>query len=571
MNYDKADSKLLLNFYELIEKDRMKNRSPLTSCMKMMKKLGTYYHLLRVELTFQLNEVCPPLTFHWQDPQYESLEHSSKEAIFSMPLVSKDTPFGTLTLTKKPMREPWKAKEKKHFQPYAAFLKEYLLQYQTVMLLKNQLKMEQCYDSVTGLVRYECFLEEAEKLRKKHPNYVLVYSDFSHFKYINDTYGFEKGNELLKDFSEFLNSAKGVKQLSCRVHSDHFISIVFFPPGMKKHDLIQLVEEKNMTFSRQEKQKLLQNKIMIHSGIYICKHKSTPISTSISNANLARKLAKQTNGFCQVYTNKLSYELTKQAEYSRMFQIALQQNEFQVYYQPKVDLQSKKMIGAEALIRWIKADGTAMLPGEFIPVFEKTGEIIALDFFVYQSTCQYLRARLNANQPVVPISMNVSRMHLRNQNLVTFIEQLIKEYEIPPHLLEFELTENLYVEDYQHIRKIMTALKKLGVRVSIDDFGSGYSSLNILTKLHCDVLKLDRAFLDCDHISKKNRLVIEAIHKMAKELGISVICEGVETEKQAKFLESIGCFFIQGYLVAKPLPEKDFSERLTQNHIQKLA
>ena len=254
-----------------------------------------------------------------------------------------------------------------------------------------------------------------------------------------------------------------------------------------------------------------------------------------------------------------------------MFQIALQQNEFQVYYQPKVNLQNQKIIGAEALIRWIKADGSAMLPGEFIPVYEKTGEIIALDFFVYQSTCQYLRSRLNANQPVVPISMNVSRMHLRNQNLVTFVEQLLKEYEIPPYLLEFELTENLYIEDYQHIRRIMTALKKLGVRVSIDDFGSGYSSLNILTKLHCDVLKLDQTFLDCDHISKKNRLVIEAIHKMAKELGISVICEGVETEKQAKFLESIGCFFIQGYLVAKPLPEKDFSERLTQNHIQKLA
>ena len=240
---------------------------------------------------------------------------------------------------------------------------------------------------------------------------------------------------------------------------------------------------------------------------------------------------------------------------------ALLEREFVVYYQPKINMETEKIIGAEALVRWISKDKGFMNPGEFIPVFEKEGFIIELDFFVLEEAVKIIRDWLDNNKNPITISVNQSRVHLSNPYYIERLKNLINKYQIPTKFIELELTESLFM-DIDVALETVKKIKELGFSVSVDDFGSGFSSLNMLKSMPIDVVKIDREFLNESENSQKAQKIISKIVEMAKELDMEVICEGVEKIEQAEFLKSIGCYYAQGFLYAKPMPETEFFDKV---------
>jgi EAL domain-containing protein (putative c-di-GMP-specific phosphodiesterase class I) len=259
-------------------------------------------------------------------------------------------------------------------------------------------------------------------------------------------------------------------------------------------------------------------------------------------------------------------KLLKEVSYVNDMENALANREFVVYLQPKIDLKNHIITGAEALIRWIKPDGTMIFPNDFIPVFEKNKTITVLDYFVYEEVCKYLADRIKNKERLVCISMNVSRIHLFSiDKLVGYIKDLLKKYEIPPYLLEFELTETVFTDRVDDTVELMSRLRELGVKVPMDDFGSGYSSLNVLTKLPLDVLKLDKEFLKDFETDSDGKIIIPSIIDMAKKLKLSVVCEGVETKQQVEFLRQVDCDLVQGYYYSRPVPKTVFTQMLADD------
>ena len=233
-------------------------------------------------------------------------------------------------------------------------------------------------------------------------------------------------------------------------------------------------------------------------------------------------------------------------------------HEFVVYYQPKVALENSHLVGGEALVRWKKPDGTMIPPNDFIPCLEKNGFITALDFYVYEEVCRFIKSRVDKNLPIVPISVNVSMLHLKEEGFLDRINSLVKSYAIPANLLEFELTEGVFLENEKEALKIMEKMKEMGFLVSIDDFGSGFSSLNLLKNMPVDILKIDKEFFAHDTLHNNDQIIISSIINMANRLHISVICEGVETVDQIHFLKETCCDMVQGYFYSKPVDEDMF-------------
>jgi EAL domain-containing protein (putative c-di-GMP-specific phosphodiesterase class I) len=225
------------------------------------------------------------------------------------------------------------------------------------------------------------------------------------------------------------------------------------------------------------------------------------------------------------------------------------------------------MVGAEALVRWRDKEGNEYYPNDFIPIFEDNSFITKLDFYVYSKVCEYIKDRLDRKLKVVPISVNVSRIHLSQANFARKVTRLVSQYQIPPKYLEFELTESVFLQHSDEARLTMKQLKEEGFIVSMDDFGSGYSSLNLLTSVDFDILKLDKEFLTEATISEKDEVVIQSIIKMAKLMNMLTLCEGVETQEQADVLLRLKCDLVQGYHFGKPMPMHMFDELLNKNEI----
>lgn len=237
---------------------------------------------------------------------------------------------------------------------------------------------------------------------------------------------------------------------------------------------------------------------------------------------------------------------------------ALYNGEIKVFYQPKIEAGSTRVIGAEALVRWQKPDGSFIYPDMFIPALEENGSIVELDFFVYEQVFKTLQERISAGKPIVPVSMNVSRAHLDDGRIYDYVKGLFKKYHVHPKYTEFELTESMYVQNIDKILTVVKEFREKGGRISMDDFGSGYSSLNLLTDLPIDTLKVDKVFLKNVHLHENEKTVLSCVIEMAKKLHMDVVCEGVETGEQSRFLSLLGCDMFQGFLYARPLPMEEY-------------
>ncbi len=238
---------------------------------------------------------------------------------------------------------------------------------------------------------------------------------------------------------------------------------------------------------------------------------------------------------------------------------SLKNQDFQVYLQPKVGLKEDSVVGAEALVRWRHPQKGVMLPSDFVPVFERDGSICKLDRYVFEEVCRILSRWREEGRPLFPVSLNLSRCHFQIPDFLSYFERLKRKYQIPDGLIEMELTESVFFqdEDIETVKHTLEKMHRLGFRCSLDDFGSGYSSLGLLKEFEVDAVKLDRSFF-ADGMRRRGEDVVEGVIALSKKLHLYTVAEGIETKEQVEFLERIRCDAIQGYFYSKPLPVKEF-------------
>lgn len=241
---------------------------------------------------------------------------------------------------------------------------------------------------------------------------------------------------------------------------------------------------------------------------------------------------------------------------------ALAEGQFKVYFQPKYDLMTEKIIGAEALVRWQHTELGLISPGKFIPIFEDNGFITELDVYVWEECCRFMHKRKQLGLSVVPVSINVSRVDIYNEDIVKILCNLVKKYDLEPELLHLEITESVYINDSGKINVVLNQVKEKGFIIEIDDFGSGYSSLSILSEIPMDIIKMDMKFFQSEKNTKVKQKIIYSVIKLAKWMNLFVIAEGVETKEQLDYLRKMKCHFAQGFYFAKPMPAEEFEQVL---------
>lgn len=417
-------------------------------------------------------------------------------------------------------------------------------------------------DQLTGLPSKTKHKLDAQTLiDKQERKYAYVTFDVDNFKYINEMFGYEHGNLILIHIAEVVRNFVKEKELCARVSSDNFALLLIDDKGQE--ELTRRIEEllDGITEFKAEGKEHSLCTLKFSCGVYRIE-KVKDINKVRANANMARIESKK-----RMFTEVVYYDETLRArrieerELEYDAEDALKNGEFLVYFQPKYDVETEKIIGAEALIRWKHSKRGLLSPGTFIPLFEANGFVIELDLYVLERVCELIAAWLTAGIRPVCISVNLSRTHLYERNLVERLESIVNKYDIPREYIEFELTESAFYEERETLLRVMSDIKKAGFRLSMDDFGSGYSSLNLLRQLPVDVLKLDREFLgSCEEgdEGERGKRIVTHVISMAKDLQMSVLAEGVETKKQKEFLQKAKCEMIQGYYYAKPMPTADF-------------
>ena len=433
---------------------------------------------------------------------------------------------------------------------------------------QRELNRKLNYDALTGLPVYNQFVDKLENYMATHgkSNLYFLSSDFSNFQYVNEMYGYEVGDRILHDFAVALLEKCPGGVLFSRVTSDHFVGVI-------KEDSVELAKEAYLEFTdafvKKTNSRYDQCNLVIATGLYKILENDWSVSSMMDNANEARKQCKtqKVNSAVEIYTDKIRRDLENTREIVSGMVSAYNNKEFRAYLQPKVSLHTGKVVGAEALVRWIRADGTMMMPGRFIDVFERNGFITKVDFAILDQVMEYLRDALKQGEEVVPISVNFSRRHNEFSDFVPNIIKRLTEYNVPSELLEVEVTESVFLSDLNKLTNNLENLRSKGVEISVDDFGSGYSSLNLLSKVAVDTVKLDKQFLDDTMNSDREETaltIIKYLTKMLKHLGFKVLAEGVETEEQLDMLRLADCDIVQGYFYAKPMPIAEFRKFLQE-------
>lgn len=416
------------------------------------------------------------------------------------------------------------------------------------------------YDRLTGLYSKEFFYQKVREKLDANPDreYSIVCSNIDNFKFYNDTFGREAGDRLLKSVADVAQSMMGNTGFCGRFSADRFLCLQ--ERGKEEADRLH--------FSQQEVLPTLRN-IVMRWGIYEINDRSVPVEQMCDRAVLAVDSIKgQYNQYFAVYDDTFRSKLLREKAISDSMEHALAQGQFTVYLQPKYSLRDDCMAGAEALVRWIHPEWGFMSPGEFIPLFEKNGFIHRLDAYVWEQVCKLLKGWKDKGIPLMPISVNVSRADIYQMQLVEVLQDLTEKYGIDPRYLHLEITESAYAENPSQIISTVSRLRALGFPIEMDDFGSGYSSLNMLGQMQLDILKLDMKFVQNEIAKPADQSILEDIVAMAHRLQLGVVAEGVENREQVNRLMAAGCDYVQGYYFAKPMPVQEVEAlRATQRHL----
>lgn len=426
----------------------------------------------------------------------------------------------------------------------------------------DEIKKVAYLDGVTGTDNYIKFKLDAENLLKNNKGrpYAVVYIDIYKFSYINDTFGYQAGDVILAEVSKKLNQHLGDFERAARISADNFVCLLGYESD-------KAIVKRGNAFQQQCNDHLasINNRFRVQftSAIYKLNLDETDIPSLVGKAEIAHKTIGDVQKSPIVfYDLKIQNDFLRKKKLESYMSAALENEEFQIYLQPKFNMISNKIVGTEALVRWQHPSEGLIQPDQFIPLFESNGFILEMDFYVYETVCCLLRKWIDAGKPAMPVSVNVSKAHLATERFASQLKALVEKYDIPPRLLELELTESIFIDDSQEVVSLIQQLKDLGFTILIDDFGSGYSSLNLLKDLHVDILKLDKEFFRKDGMGEKDKIIVDGIIRIAHDLNMKIISEGIETQEQVDFLTHSGCRMAQGYFFAKPMTIKDFDEMI---------
>ena len=415
-------------------------------------------------------------------------------------------------------------------------------------------------DRTTGLLSKEYFCQQAEKILRSNPDktYDIICSDVENFKLINDAFGMQGGNKVLKNMGGICQKSTDTLGGICsRFHADQFVSMIEHTEGYS--------DELYEALTAETREKCGISNIVIKWGIYQTGDRKISVEQMYDWAlQGARSIKGQYGRYYAFYDDKLRSEMLRDQAILDCMEEALEQGQFQVKLQPKYKAAGGLFTDAEALVRWCHPEWGMQSPAVFIPLFERNGFITKLDQYVWEKVCQLMQQWDKEGLEPVNISINVSRADVYNVNLVDTLLDLVKRYNIAPKRLHLEITESVYTESPEDIIQNVTRLREKGFVVEMDDFGSGYSSLNMLNRMPMDILKLDMQFIRTEMEMPESRRTLRYIIGLAHWLNLSVVAEGVETKEQLEHLRNLGCDYIQGYYLAKPMDPADFEELFRQ-------
>lgn len=422
-------------------------------------------------------------------------------------------------------------------------------------------------DSLTGLYSIKDFILMGEDIiRNSNDNYAIVAVDLSNFKYLNDIYGMDKGDEVIVLVANefFVNNPNC--PLACHTVGDQFRGLINVGSRTMEEE-IEVISGKNAKVEQQLAKMFPKVYLHVYTGLYFIDRKTLDIEnfnmrTAVDKAHFAKKQMKGNfENSCAIYHEEEYKDFSRQMEVVKVFENACVNDGIKVFFQPKMNCHTHKIIGAEALCRLVDDDGNYIPPGSFIPILEKNGMLGRLDAIMMEKTFEHMREWKDQGKLNIPVSINLSRVDFYNKNLVNQILELQKKYDIPTEYIELEVTESTFIEDMNIVVESIVELRKHGFRISVDDFGSGYSSLGLLTSMPADIIKLDCAFARQGLKSEKGIEIVESVISMLKKVNFDIICEGVETKDEEALIDSLGCSKIQGYLYDKPLPKGDFEKK----------
>lgn len=415
-------------------------------------------------------------------------------------------------------------------------------------------------DELTGIMNKNSFKIHGEELINKHrqETYAFVLLDIDRFKLINDQFGYEQGNGLLKFIATQVSDLIRPDELCARFQADRFGILLAYRSKEELEDRLRQLIQKLQEYRFPADSQL---NLVYCLGIKIVEDQSLPMETIADRAAFAASKVKgRHTSDLAYYDDSIRNQLLEESEMEQEMPSALKRGEFHVYLQPKIDLATETITGAEALVRWIHPTKGLIPPGRFIPLFERSGLVVDLDIYILDQVCRLQKRWQEEGKRLYTISVNQSQLHLYNPAYHETVTQIIDRYGLDPSCIELELTESVFYAGVEFLNKVMKILRDRGFLVSIDDFGSGYSSLNMLKNIEVDVIKLDGAFLRTSTDEKRSSKIIETVVTMARELGMKSLAEGVETEDQVRFLQRIGCNQAQGYYYYKPMPVKDYEQ-----------
>lgn len=516
-----------------------------------------FHYLGEHEFTFSESGVYSRTELTEADKKEAILKKLGVKALLQCAIFENDNLKGCISVHDYEKLRNWSDYELDSFLTITKIISSYLLKLRASERASRQLYILKNFDALTGLPTLHKLKKDARNIvNSAKSKCAIIYSDITKFKYLNNTLGYETGDRILCDFASIIASGNTNGEGIARISDDNFAVCLAY---QNEADIIAYIQNIYDKFNQIQKAKYPGTKFIVASGIaYI--NPEEDITVAIDNANIARKTIKSASHstYCFFDIN-MQLNLQREAEINNTMEQALKDREFVVYLQPKVNLHDNSLVGAEALVRWIR-DGIIIMPGDFIPIFENNGFVVNLDFFVYEEVCKILKEWMKQGKKLVPISINVSRVHLHDEKFVDNIKSLVDSYGIPYNLLELELTESIFLSNTEAALTAMRQLRSLGFGVSIDDFGAGYSSLNLLKDMATDVIKLDKEFFGHDNMQREEQIIVSSIISMAKQLNMKVLSEGVETQNQSDFLRSVRCDMAQGYLYSRPIPVGDFEK-----------
>lgn len=410
----------------------------------------------------------------------------------------------------------------------------------------------------TKLYNKAYIIQKYDEIRNSTETHALISINIKNFRYYNTKYGAEAGDEILRLLLQKLTALMGEGEYAAHLYSDNFALLVRYD------DVNRLVYERLM-FLLDNTYRIPDSRIhrdlFLSMGIFQLEDRNMAFEDAWNFSNLSRKESEtlfRRSSCMEVYDETYYNHYMDRMHLETKTANAYKNYEFVTYLQPKVDLKTERIIGMEALLRWFDKDGNSIPLNKFLPILDENGYISLIDMDTFEQICQYLENRLKNHKKVVPVSFNLSKAHFYDTNLIQDYIKVFEKFEIPKDLIEIELMESISMNDTEQMKKVISQFKEYGFTCSLDDFGNGYSSFNVLLNAQLDIVKMDRQFF-LNNLNGESELVIKNVVDLIHSLNMKVVAEGVESSAHIAYLKACGCDYVQGYYYYKPMALDDIN------------